>query len=901
MAGALVAASPQREGQRVAHTSWGARLSLVILVLFSFALHMWRIDAKSIWWDESLSLLRARGNASHILSNRIDLPGSSTIDLHPPLYFLLLHGLTRSSGESDLVLRFPSVAFASLIVLLLYALGVRLRGPRAGLLAALFGALSPFYLWYAQEARMYTMVTALGLASVYFLWRACTEQKQSWGLAFGLAAAAAMATQYLFALLIVCEALLGYFLWPRQGAFDLQKGVVEPKRRRRAVLLWGIAILLLILLPLSYRVVGLALWPKAGRWYVPLGIMLRDALNSFSLGLSVDLREIWVLDVAFLLVYLIGVVSLWRKPPNITPGETASSTWRTRGAGFVVLVAYILLPILIMWLFSLFAPLYMGSRYVMMCSPALYLGLGVGLDAVAKWKRTVAGLLGVLLLAGMGFSTYRYFCDERYRTKEDYRSAALSLEANERVNDAIIVTAPENIIAFTHYYQGSLPVIPVPSISLSGGPDPVLVADELAALARSYDRLWLVHCRTMFSDPEELVTKWLDSHTLRLEQKVFSSYGSFVTLSAYLPRSPIRQDSTDGPRAAVLSEPMGSFEGRLRLLTYTLRYADLAGQMHQIPAQEALRSAAESPVLAWEAIPSGRVLSVVLLWQPLSKLGVYKTSLRLVDSQGTIWAQRDRLPFERLSTSEWPVDSQIRHEADLSIPPGTPPGVYRLQLWLYEEASGRSLSFRETISGRERAFVELGQIAVGAAKRSYSVREFVPRGAHSVGWATVFGGKLELLAFDLAPQSVKAGQTLELHLYWRARKAVSQDCELVINWEDAQGKVWRTTRHSLTGTEYAASGQALIHPANVGNQDLSSRQVLIHLTNIENQNLSTRWQAGEMLRGLLKLSLPDDAPPGRHKLHLLVFARDSQRFLWLRRGLIPYAGRDLEVAEVRVE
>ena len=196
----------------------------MILVVFSFGLHMWRIDAKGIWWDESLSLYRAQQTVPYIVSGRIDFAGSSSVDQHPPLYFLLLHGWIRLSGETDLALRFPSVFFATLLVPLLYAMGVRLRSARAGSLAALFGALSPFYLWYAQEARMYTMATALGLASIWLLWRALTERKWACGLASSLLACAAAATQYLLALIVPCEVLLAFFLWPRRTALRATDG-----------------------------------------------------------------------------------------------------------------------------------------------------------------------------------------------------------------------------------------------------------------------------------------------------------------------------------------------------------------------------------------------------------------------------------------------------------------------------------------------------------------------------------------------------------------------------------------------------------------------------------------------------------------------------------------------------
>ena len=54
------------------------RLVLLALILAAFGLRMWRLDAKSIWWDESLSLHRAQGSLGYILSNRIALAGADS-------------------------------------------------------------------------------------------------------------------------------------------------------------------------------------------------------------------------------------------------------------------------------------------------------------------------------------------------------------------------------------------------------------------------------------------------------------------------------------------------------------------------------------------------------------------------------------------------------------------------------------------------------------------------------------------------------------------------------------------------------------------------------------------------------------------------------------------------------
>jgi len=845
-------AQPRRTCARI---RWLRRVSPLILVLLAFGLYMWRADAKGIWWDESLSLYRAQRTVPHILSNRIDYLGSSTIDQHPPLYFLLLHAFTRLCGESDMVLRFPSALFATLIVPLLYDMGIRLRNRNTGLLAALFGALSPLYLHYAQEARMYTMVTALGLASVYFLWRAFTEQKWVLGVAAALAACAAATTQYLFVLLIPCEALLVFFLWPRQEPLPLATEENGCRRRHRAALFGAAAISMLLLSVVVYRVARLVWSLRAGYRYVSPITITHNALNSFGLGLSASLSHIWVLDLLFATVFVGGVIAAWRRPPSIGSDTTKGSLIYRRGAGLVIVLAYALLPIACIWIVSMFIPFYASKRYLMVASPAFYLGLGLGLEALTQWKPWPATLLVTMLTLGMGFSIIRYFFDGRYQAKEDYRSAAQFILANERIGDAIIVSGPESMTAFMHYYSGDLPVFGMPRSNAN----PDQIAEEMADLGRSYDRLWLARCPPIHSDPDNLVPEWLGTHALLLGRKNFPGYAYHVTVSTHLPRYPVL-----GPRAT-WPEPIGGFGQCLSLLDYTIRYASVAGEPRRITFHEATRIPDPSPEVA--GVAPGKTVSVEFIWNTLCEMDAYKTSLRLVDSRGLMWTQRDREPFMYLPTSEWPVGATVRHEADVRIPPGTPPGVFGLRLVVYEKESGRPLSWEETGAPQDDPWLELGQVVVAPAQYDWPERAFLPEAVNRPWPRAFFDSRLELMGHVLAPHTLQAGENLELQLYWRARRAIDQDCDLVLNWVDATGKVWHTSTHSPTGRDYPTS----------------------------------RWRKGEMVRGLLRIRVPPDAPQGVHGVHLLVHQRDEQRFLWLGRGWLPWSGHDLEIATVTIE
>ena len=845
------ASRPQatRPGRRV-------RALVLVMALAAFALYLHRAEAKSIWWDESLSLRRAQQDVATILSNRIAFPGSVSIDQHPPLYFLLLHATIRLLGESDLALRFPSALCATLLVPLLYAVGARLRGARAGVLAAALGAASPFVLWYAQEVRMYTLVTCLALLALYGLWRATVERRWGWGLVGALAAAAALATQYLVALVLAAEALLGLLLWAatRRGA---------PTGARPAGLagLAGLGVLGVAGVVLGRGALGVMASPAAGREHVPLLEMLRDTLNASSLGATVDPASplVLALDLVFLAAFLAGVVSLWRRPPAaLSPGGGAAGDG-ARLVGPVGLVGILLAPVAGLWVFSLVVqPIYMGSRYVIMASPAFYLGVGVGVDALWQRRRLAGALLAAALLVAMGISDYRYFTHPDYRTKEDHRSAARHVAAHEAVGDAILLTAPENITAFSHYYTGDLPIFPVPTIPLSGQQPPERIAADLGAvLAEGYRRVWLVHCRTQFSDPEDAVTAWLDEHTLLLERTTFPSVGSWATVSAYRTASPIVDGAPQG-------EPLAVYEGRMALERAAIGYRDAeGGAIERAPAPA---NGVAPPGAAGPAVPAGTSVTVSLGWRPLEALGRYKVSLRLLDGAGVPRAQVDRLPYMYLPTDAWPAGSLVEQEIALRVPAGTPPGEYALQMVLYEEEGERALAFRRDGEGEEAFALDLGALAVARGDGGLREADVLPEGVPLPRLAARFGPDLTLWAWRTAPEALDPGGRLFLNLLWRARRAPREDYELVVNLADAAGRVWHTTTHHLAGVEYPP----------------------------------TAWRSGELVSGALAIDLPPGAPPGRHTIHLLVRGPETGRFQWVGRGPWPWTGRALPAGSFTV-
>ena len=162
-------------------------------------------------------------------------PGLSAYDVHPPLYFGLLHGWLAIVGQDAGTGRALNLVFAALTVLGIYGLARALGlEPLEGALAALVWALSPAVVGVSAIARQYDL---LALATVLLVWglvRATRPgpRRTRWLDAVWLAAAtaAALLTHYQAVLLVG-----GAAVWVVAGA--LRPEADGRRRPRRPALL----------------------------------------------------------------------------------------------------------------------------------------------------------------------------------------------------------------------------------------------------------------------------------------------------------------------------------------------------------------------------------------------------------------------------------------------------------------------------------------------------------------------------------------------------------------------------------------------------------------------------------------------------------------------------------------
>ena len=118
---------------------------------------------RGFWIDEGLSV----GIADRPLG---DIPGVLRQDGSPPLYYLLLHvWLARRGRARRRACTACRCCSPTLCVPVAFWAGWTLFGRRTAWIAALLAAVNPFLTQYAQEGRMYALVTLLGLVSADLL------------------------------------------------------------------------------------------------------------------------------------------------------------------------------------------------------------------------------------------------------------------------------------------------------------------------------------------------------------------------------------------------------------------------------------------------------------------------------------------------------------------------------------------------------------------------------------------------------------------------------------------------------------------------------------------------------------------------------------------------------------
>ncbi len=315
---------------------------LVLITLVAALLRLHGIASKSFWLDEGISVEIARlpwRQFFYVLRHR---------EINMSLYYVLLH-FWLALGSTEGFIRGLSVLFSVATVPALYALGARLFGRVAGLLAAWLLAINAYHIRYAQEARSYALVVFIATLAAWLLVRNLQEPASAHWAAYTVACALAVYSHFFGALVVLAHGVSLAFL---------RRGDLPWKRLARSVR-WFAYLMIPIAMIVATVGAGSMRWIPPVKMSAVLEFFIRLAGNG-----GVPLLTLDVIAAA------LAVFAAWREWRN--EGLTMN------GWGYALVFAWLVVPIAAVLAVSVVRPVFL-ARYLIPCLPALVLMVATGI------------------------------------------------------------------------------------------------------------------------------------------------------------------------------------------------------------------------------------------------------------------------------------------------------------------------------------------------------------------------------------------------------------------------------------------------------------------------------------------------------------------------------------------
>lgn len=208
--------------------------SLIILTIIGFILRFYNLGFNSLWLDEAAT------HSFAIMSIPDIWKATAGGEFNPPLFYWIEH-LMLMIGNNEVILRFIPTLLGVLTIPIIYFVGKEFMDRNVGIIAAAAIAVSPFLIFYSQEARAYSMMLFFVALSMIFYFKSLkTHDLKNWTL-FSIFSALALWSHF-YAFIII----LSLFLY----AIILQIKDIRKNLQRLKMIATSIIIFIILCLPL---------------------------------------------------------------------------------------------------------------------------------------------------------------------------------------------------------------------------------------------------------------------------------------------------------------------------------------------------------------------------------------------------------------------------------------------------------------------------------------------------------------------------------------------------------------------------------------------------------------------------------------------------------------------------
>jgi len=734
---------------------------LLGLLLLTFGLRVAGLETQSIWVDEGFSIdfstrtasdmtamWKARGGSSEITDpssiRAANDPLAIAVDIHPPLYYLTLHEWMPLAGKGEYAVRFPSVIVGTLLALVLFKIGQQLGSPSSGLAAGGLGAVTPFYVAYSQEARMYAPVALFSALSLYFCFVILRRRGPVTGrwpalwpwTGLVLTSSLALYTHYSAVLVIAAENLIVAGVLGLRLRRSWGRVKIPESPDARLLLCWAgsQAIELLLFFPWLRTTIGQVANYNKNLWVPNWQHELSATLMAFDAGMWIPQSRVLWLSLAASVVLVAGLAAALIGPKALPrSGNAASpSAWGTpRSVLFFALGAFLAEMAIALLVFQIRPEFH--PRYLLVLATPYYLLFGVALAALWRLRWPLGLLSGAVLAAACVLGLAGYELDPNF-SKDDTRTLAQYLSGKTSAEDVVFMDAPEPL---GYYYHG-----PAKLDYVAGDED--TVGREMTRLAAGKKRVVFVQWYLSTSDPEQLVPFLLQKYGRLVDDHTFRGYRE-------------RTYALPGDTTFELSPtPLASGADFDR--TFQL---ESAGYGPSIAAEPGLLGRLGQPVAA-----SGEKLMIALRWKLLQAVTKdYKVSGYLTDAHGNLGGQVDLLlRHDQATTTHWVPGEEATDYYVLETRPGLMPGSYTINVAVYPDGEQERLSVLDAAGAPAGGSLALGTVDVLPPLTAPDAGSLaIPKPLN----AAVAPG-VSLIGYDLPSSRVSQGGALRLTLFWQA-------------------------------------------------------------------------------------------------------------------------------------
>jgi len=499
---------------------------LIGLMLFGLALGfgLYRLGDPSIWFDEAFSVELAR----------LPLPQLWHIIFGPEpnmeLYYLFLHywlGLTALFGlhPTEVVVRLPSVIFAALSCVVVFAIGLRFLGLTGAIVGTVLYLLNGLHLLYAQQTRSYSLQLLLICLAWYALLTILSstppdKTRRRW--IYYIAATVLAIYAHLFSILILmaqCVAVLGLIFLPTSWRTQTRKQILA---FIISLCVIGVLCIPMLLVSLQGSKTG---WLPSPDLHAILYLLY--LMTGYSKGYTLALGVYCAFAVLLILLSYAIHAYLQR---HVVRG--ASLSQHTQHALTFLPIAWSLLcwcilPFVVSYVVSQGSTRLFSSRYLVVIVPPIMLLAGLFVTTL-RWR--VVQLVLALFIVVMALRAVPYY----YRSAqvEDWNSAVHWLEQQYQAGDGLVCydntfngSVQQGCQIAVQYYLDAYPSPAHFTPDTPGAfswttystPDPQAAVDPtaLSAYGAKHSRLILIVGRVLDSAGDQRVQnalQWLYTH-----------------------------------------------------------------------------------------------------------------------------------------------------------------------------------------------------------------------------------------------------------------------------------------------------------------------------------------------------------------------------------------------------